>query len=56
MEDGFSAIEALQQRLNEDENPEIRQIAMVDSSGSAAAHTGSQTVPAAGHVIGDGFS
>jgi|TARA_B100000959_G_scaffold156126_2_gene163710 uncharacterized Ntn-hydrolase superfamily protein len=56
MEQGLSATEALQQRLNEDEAPEIRQVAMVDSTGIVAAHTGSQTVPAAGHVIGEGFS
>ena len=56
MEQGLSATEALQQRLNEDETPEIRQVAMVDSTGIVAAHTGSQTVPAAGHVIGEGFS
>ena len=42
--------------MNEDETPEIRQVAMVDSTGIVAAHTGSQTVPAAGHVIGEGFS
>ena len=53
---GLSATEALKQRLSEDEFPEIRQVAMVDSLGSAAAHTGLQTVPAAGHVIGEGFS
>ncbi len=56
MEHGLSAKEALQQRLNDDDSPEIRQVAIVDSSGIAAAHTGSQTVPEAGHVIGDGFS
>ena len=56
MEQGLSATEALQQRLNEDETPEIRQVAMVDSTGIVAAHTGSQTVPASGHVIGEGFS
>lgn len=41
MEQGLSATEALQQRLNEDEAPEIRQVAMVDSTGIVAAHTGS---------------
>ena len=56
MEQGLSATEALQQRLNEDEAPEIRQVAMVDSTGIVATHTGSQTVPAAGLVIGERFS
>ena len=56
MSKGFSASEALEERLKQDPESEIRQVAMIDSSGSAAAHTGSVTIPAAGHVIGEGFS
>ncbi len=56
MEGGFSATEALEERLKQDPDPEIRQVAMLDSSGKVAAHTGSVTIPAAGHVIGEGFS
>ncbi|HEU4862976.1 MAG TPA: DUF1028 domain-containing protein [Candidatus Limnocylindria bacterium] len=33
-----------------------RQIGVVDRDGVAAAHTGERCIPAAGHVVGDGFS
>ena len=56
MEGGVSASDALVERLGEDPEPEIRQVAMLDSNGQVAAHTGSMTIPAAGHVIGEGFS
>ncbi len=35
---------------------EVRQVAMVDAKGQAAAHTGSTTIPEAGHIVGEGFS
>ena len=56
MEGGVSASNALVKRLEEDPEPEIRQVAMLDSNGEVAAHTGSMTIPAAGHVTGQGFS
>ena len=56
MEEGVSASNALVERLGEDPEPEIRQVAMLDSNGEVAAHTGSMTIPAAGHVTGQGFS
>ena len=56
MEGGVSATNALVERLGEDPEPEIRQVAMLDSNGEVAAHTGSMTIPAAGHVTGQGFS
>jgi uncharacterized Ntn-hydrolase superfamily protein len=34
----------------------VRQVAMVDALGRVAAHTGSMTIPEAGHIVGDGFS
>ncbi|MFM7718369.1 MAG: DUF1028 domain-containing protein, partial [Actinomycetota bacterium] len=39
-----------------DEHREVRQVAVLDARGGVAAHTGSQTIPEAGHVVGDGFS
>jgi len=56
MEQGLTANDALEQRLSIDDASEIRQIAMVDSSSGVAAHTGSQTIPESGHIVGDGFS
>ena len=56
MAEGKSASEALSERLALDTDSEIRQVAMLDSKGRVAAHTGSVTIPAAGHVMGEGFS
>ncbi len=53
---GLTANEALDFRLSMDDSSEIRQIAMVDSSSGVAVHTGSDTIPEAGHIVGDGFS
>src|SRR5215471_17913638 len=35
---------------------DVRQVAIVDAKGNVAAHTGKQTIPMAGHQMGDGFS
>ena len=53
---GKDAAAALAARLAADEHREVRQIAVLDARGGAAAHTGRETIPAAGHVVGDGFS
>src|SRR5258705_2709525 len=53
---GRSATDTLAGLLASDPLKEIRQVAMVDSRGRVAAHTGSSTIPEAGHIIGDGFS
>ncbi len=53
---GRSAKQALEALLRADDRPELRQVAMVDSRGVAAVHTGSECTPYAGHVLGDGFS
>jgi uncharacterized Ntn-hydrolase superfamily protein len=42
--------------LASDENPQVRQVGVVDAQGRAAAHTGSETIPAAGHLVRDGFT
>ena len=42
--------------LAADPAKEVRQVAMVDANGQVAAHTGSMTIPEAGHIVGDGFS
>lgn len=56
MSAGKSAPEALESLLGSDPKRETRQVAMVDSHGRAAAHTGSKCIPHAGHVLGRGFS
>jgi len=56
MRAGVSAGEALEALLAADEGREVRQVAMVDAAGEAAAHTGGKCIDHAGHVIGDGCS
>lgn len=56
MQAGYSAEQALKAVTAGDSQAEVRQCAMVDAAGNAAAHTGSKCIPAAGHHIGDGFS
>lgn len=53
---GKSASEALEALLKVDAKAEHRQVAMVDSHGNAAAHTGGKCIPHAGNVAGEGFS
>ena len=56
MSGGKSAEEALAALLRSDPSSESRQVAMVDSKGRVAAHTGKKCLPHAGHVTGEGFS
>jgi uncharacterized Ntn-hydrolase superfamily protein len=56
MRAGSSAPEALAKLAAADPGRDIRQVAMVDHEGRAAAHTGSSTIAEAGHIVGDGFS
>lgn len=56
MESGLNSTEAMRKRISNDQNPEIRQVAMIDSSSRVTAHTGSETIPESGHLIGDGYS
>ena len=53
---GMSAEETVAAVLAGDENPQVRQLGVVDAQGRAAAHTGSETIPAAGHLVRDGFT
>lgn len=53
---GLTAPQALADLIENDESRDVRQVAMVDAEGNAAAFTGSRCIAAAGHVIGDGFS
>jgi len=39
-----------------DEGKDVRQVAIVDSMGNAAAHTGQKCIPEAGHITGKSFS
>lgn len=56
MRAGRTAPDALTGLLAADEGRDVRQVAMVDASGRAAAHTGTRCIPAAGDQVGEGFS
>ncbi len=56
MRSGKTPKEALTALLSIDPNPEVRQVAMLDSEGRIAVHTGKNCIPEAGHIIGNGFS
>ena len=56
MSGGMSAPEALASLLRGDSKPEVRQVAMIDSAGRVATHTGEKCIPSTGHAIGEGFS
>ena len=47
---GFTATKVLQDLLSSDLHIERRQIGIVDKDGNAAAHTGKQNLPWAGHI------
>ena len=56
MRAGRPAAAALAAAIAADEEPEVRQVAMVDAEGRVAAHTGSRCIAEAGHRTGDGYS
>ncbi len=54
LRNGLTAKEVLVALRTIDENPERRQVAMVDVSGELAVYTGADCVAEAGHLVGDG--
>ena len=53
---GQRAEQAVAALLAGDDNPQVRQVGVVDSEGGTAAHTGADCIPAAGHLVRDGFT
>jgi uncharacterized Ntn-hydrolase superfamily protein len=53
---GRSAPEVVAALVASDDHADIRQVGVVDATGHAAAHTGAACIPAAGHLVRDGFS
>jgi uncharacterized Ntn-hydrolase superfamily protein len=56
LDEGMDAQAALEAVLAGDAQREYRQVAVVDASGNAAVHTGSDCIPHAGQVRGEGFT
>ncbi len=56
LKEGKKPSEALDILLKVDENSPVRQVAILDTEGRIAAHTGSKCIAEAGHFVGDGYS
>jgi uncharacterized Ntn-hydrolase superfamily protein len=56
LKQGFSAEETLRALTAGDTQADVRQCGIVDAMGGVTAHTGAKCIPAAGHVLGDGFT
>jgi uncharacterized Ntn-hydrolase superfamily protein len=56
MRAGKTAEESLEALVQADKSRDVRQVAMVDAQGCAAAYTGKNCIPEAGQFIGEGFS
>ena len=56
LKQGKSASEVLAALLAADEGRAVRQVGIVDAAGRVAAWTGESCIPAAGHLLGDGFA
>ena len=56
LERGNPATEVIEDLRVHDPHFEYRQVGIVDKDGLAVAHTGTQTLTWAGHVIGDGYA
>jgi uncharacterized Ntn-hydrolase superfamily protein len=54
--EGLDAATAIESVLLSDEQARYRQLGAVDAQGRAAAHTGSDCIPRAGQVVGEGFA
>lgn len=55
MRAGKTAQQALAGLLKTDENPQWRQVGMIDADGNVAVHTGNKCIRQAGHAGGDNF-
>jgi uncharacterized Ntn-hydrolase superfamily protein len=56
LEAGRTAEEALRGLVAADARSDVRQVAIVDADGRAAAHTGEHCIPEAGHLVGQAYS
>ena len=56
LRNGRKAEQVVAALIASDLTPQIRQVGVVDAEGGAAAFTGTGTIPAAGHLVRDGFT
>ena len=53
---GLTAQQALDSLLKDDEGRDVRQVAIIDTKGNVATHTGKSCIDYAGHIKGNNFS
>ena len=56
LEAGKTPEQALAALVTADPDSSVRQVAILSSDGTAAAHTGAHCIPDAGHQVGEGYS
>ncbi|WP_455170061.1 DUF1028 domain-containing protein, partial [Aegicerativicinus sediminis] len=56
LKEGKSPQDVLEQLLKDDEGREVRQVAIIDTKGNVATHTGAKCIDYAGHTNGPNFS
>ena len=56
LRNGRKADQVVAALIASDPTPQVRQVGVVDADGGAAAFTGTETIPAAGHLVRDGFT
>jgi uncharacterized Ntn-hydrolase superfamily protein len=56
LEKGYNARRVLEILISDDPMREYRQVGIVDVRGEAAAFTGKECYPYAGHIVGDGYA
>jgi uncharacterized Ntn-hydrolase superfamily protein len=56
MRAGKTATQTLEGLLASDPGKDVRQVAMIDTKGNVAAHTGAKCIQGAGHIVGKNYS
>lgn len=56
MRGGKTAQQALESLVSTDAGKDVRQVAMIDVQGNAAAYTGGKCIQGAGHLVGNNYS
>lgn len=56
LRNGLTAQQALDSLLSDDAGREVRQVAIIDSKGNVAVHTGKNCIDFANHIKGDNYS
>jgi uncharacterized Ntn-hydrolase superfamily protein len=56
LKQGKNAEEAVDELISQDDGKDVRQLAILSTSGNVAAYTGKNCIPGAGHIVGENYS